>query len=520
MLARWRPGGRIGWSSLPLHPVGIAAVPVLFLFAQNAEQQVTLAPLWAPLGLALAGSVAALLVFSVLFRDRLRGALAASLVLALFFTYGHAWNLLGSPTDGRGWLAVAYAALGVIGLVVIWRGRRWVRPATGFLNLAVTLLVAFNVVRIGDFALGSIGPDQPASVPPPIAIGQPARKPDIYYIILDRYAGPQTLERVYGYDNEPFLTALEDRGFAIARDAWANYFKTALSVASSLSMEYLDADALTADEPSSFGPVFGMLRGHLAVPETLKALGYDYVHLGNYWEPTATNVDADVSLRFQDASEFGAAVRSTTALSLLSPPQQPDDDPETAEFPELARDTTLYAFDRLEEAAGRAGPTFVFAHILVPHPPYVFDADGSMPTEQERRERPETAEYVHQLEWANGRVLQAIDHLLDVPSGQEPIIILQADEGPWPPAFSRDQKHFQWLDATPDEIAWKFGILNALYLPGTDAEAAGVTARLSPVNEFRVVFDAFFGADLPLLPDVTYLSPDYDHLYDFVPYTR
>jgi hypothetical protein len=253
---------------------------------------------------------------------------------------------------------------------------------------------------------------------------------------------------------------------------------------------------------------------------TLKALGYEYVHLGNYWEPTATNVDADISLRYQEASEFASALRATTALMLLSPLGAVDNDPETIEFADLARATTLFAFDRLEESVERPGPTYVFAHILVPHPPYVFNADGSTPTEEQRRERAEAAEYVEQLQWTNQRVLAAIDALLDVPAGEEPIIILQADEGPWPTAFTRDQRNFQWLDASAEEILQKFGILNAFHLPGVDAADAGITDRTSPVNEFRIIFNSYFGSDLPLLPDETYLSPDYARMYELVEYPR
>jgi hypothetical protein len=40
------------------------------------------------------------------------------------------------------------------------------------------------------------------------------------------------------------------------------------------------------------------------------------------------------------------------------------------------------------------------------------------------------------------------------------------------------------------------------------------------VNSFRIVFNAYFGAQLPLLPDRTYLSPDQGHLYEFSLYPR
>jgi hypothetical protein len=46
----------------------------------------------------------------------------------------------------------------------------------------------------------------------------------------------------------------------------------------------------------------------------------------------------------------------------------------------------------------------------------------------------------------------------------------------------------------------EYEILNAYYLPREDARAM-LYPRISPVNSFRVVLNAFFGKDLELLPD-------------------
>jgi len=504
---------------VPFHPLGAAAVPVLFLFAENQVQQVTLDPLWRPLALGVLLAVTLLLTCSALLWDWLRGALLASLVLVLFYSFGHAWNLVGGALGDRVWLADIYLIVGVAGGFLIWRrGGSWVPSATGFLNVAVLLLLAFNMGRVADFALGSASPVGGTPSPPP-GIDASGRRPDIYYLIFDRYGGAGTLERVYHHDNEPFLAALEERGFAVARDAWANYFKTALSLTSSLSMDYLDPQRFPP-EAEGFGLVHQALRDPLRVPATLTAIGYEYVHVASYWEPSATNADAQIVVRYEDATEFEAAVRATTALSLLEEPRDEDDDPETIPFPDLARETTLFAFDAVEDAATRPGPTYVFAHILVPHPPYVFDADGSLPSAAESDERTEEEEYAAQLAWTNGRILAMVDRLLDAPPGEEPIIILQGDEGPFPQRYRTIGAGFQWFSATEDEVAQKFGILNALHLPGVDGSTVGLTDRTSPVNNFRVVLDAYFGADLPLLPDVTYLSRDHANPYVLQEYRR
>ena len=200
--------------------------------------------------------------------------------------------------------------------------------------------------------------------------------PDVYYVILDRYAGSNGLAEAYDFDNEPFLTALEERGFDVARNAHANYIKTPLSLASSLNMEYLDADALEgrgrvgrgsrADPP---GP-----GRHLVVPSALKELGYRYIHVANWWTPTATNVDADRTFRYDGQDEFSTVLAQTTLLRAFTEPEAAPTDPWDWR---ILRGHSAYALDRLDEIPELPGPKFVFAHLLLPHDPYVFDRDGS-----------------------------------------------------------------------------------------------------------------------------------------------
>jgi hypothetical protein len=456
-------------------------------------------------------------------RDWARAGLMASALLGLFFSFGHVWNLADVALQQR-WLLTAIWVVWAIGLVQLaWRGGTWVRNATQVLNLATAGLVLFNLFRIGEYVISTrLFPDT-TGVVPTIQVGE-AGRPDIYYIILDRYAGEQTLGGVYGFDNRPFLEALEDRGFIIAHDSWANYLKTAPSVVSTLSMDYLDPEAYIQSTPHTFGPIHAALQHRLAAPAALKSIGYEYVLVANWWEPSSKNVDADVIERYTQFSQFSTILAATTMLLALAPETEasPDEpDPESIAYSELARRHTLYGFDAIERAASRDGPTFVFAHLTIPHSPYVFNPDGSMPTAAQTAERSDDEEYVLQLEYANRRVLEVIDTILDLEPGQlDPIIILTADEGPWPPGFRADQEDFQWLEASDADIAWKFGILNAYRMPGVDLEAEGFSDRISPVNAFRILFNAYFGTHLELPPDMTYLSPDYDHVYDFVEYSR
>jgi hypothetical protein len=92
-------------------------------------------------------------------------------------------------------------------------------------------------------------------------------------------------------------------------------------------------------------------------------------------------------------------------------------------------------------------------------------------------------------------------------SSVEPIIIIQSDEGPYPPAFADynngEASLYPWTKASRETLQRKYGVLAAYYLPDVPAEQ---TAELnSSVNTFRFVFNHYFGASLPYLPDCALL---------------
>jgi hypothetical protein len=164
------------------------------------------------------------------------------------------------------------------------------------------------------------------------------------------------------------------------------------------------------------------------------------------------------------------------------------------------------------------GPKFVLAHVLLPHEPYVFLADGSYPDARQRA-RPEAVRFAEQLSYLNRRIRTIVDTLLDVPAERRPIIIIQADEGPQPPRYHAAPKTFDWQTATDAELVAKFGILSAFYLPAGAPEPE-VWPDLTPVNTFRLVFDRVFGAGLPLLPERIYTSENLEHPYAFTEITE
>ena len=161
----------------------------------------------------------------------------------------------------------------------------------------------------------------------------------------------------------------------------------------------------------------------------------------------------------------------------------------------------------------------MFGHILMPHWPYIVDADGRFDDHRIRpgaRWDPVTRQsqiaeaYLEQLEFTNRKTLALIDALLDRPVASRPVIVLQSDEG-----------FYTWLQsgsrATDRDLEQHFNILNAYYLPRV--RRPGLYPTITPVNTFRLIFRAYLGARMSLLPDRNYVQKDKRDLYVFLDVT-
>ncbi len=504
----------------PIYPILGAAYPVVFLYAQNVQEAIAPSEVLIPLAVSAAATLAVVILLRGLIGQWAPAALMSSLLLALFFTYGMAWDGLGPYLLGEWELLVGWAVVAILGLVLIWLFRGYARHVTLPLNIFMAIALLVNLIVIAGFVL-NIRPIAASTGSGVTAIGEAdpsAPTPDIYWIVVEEYGSQRVLSEDFHFDNSPFLNALRDRGFYIADESTANYLKTAPSIQSARNLEYLDAPTLRsqAKSPSDWGPIYNGLQSPFEVQQFLGALDYRFVYAGTFWAPMATHPSAEINYVYEGlTSEFLETLQQATILRALRDlgPQAPYD------WRRNRWNQTLYELRSLEHASDLGGPKFVHAQLALDHEPYVFHPDGSFVTEDEEREMSHEQQYVGQLQYTNTQMVAWVDQLLDVPEDQRPIIMLLADEGPWPNGYRYNERTYDWTSATPTELAQKFGILNAVYLPGKSAEEAGFYPSITPVNEFRVLFNAYFGLDLPLLPDRNYIWPNQSDIYNLIDVT-
>ncbi len=169
-------------------------------------------------------------------------------------------------------------------------------------------------------------------------------------------------------------------------------------------------------------------------------------------------------------------------------------------------------FKRLRELAVLPGPKFVFAHIISPHPPYLFDRKGNLPPLSEMgtlsigdNDIWKSPRYIDQLVFINRQVEDVVDRIVSN-SKVPPIIIIQGDHGPGCftlPTLNGPARSLTMEEVSQQCIRSRMGIFNAYYFPGVGKSM--LYSTITPVNSFRVVFDAYLGTKLGLLEDKSYV---------------
>ena len=460
------------------------------------------------------------LLFSVLFagilylllkltlRNAYRAAFLSALWMVLFFSYGHIHNLLIEKWEGINftpWMLGSWLLLAVLSVVWVTRPKLTFVASVPPLNVIALGLAIVTLVQISSGFQKRDGHRLGADNAPVQDLTLPVNPPDVYYFILDMYTREDLMKNAYDYDNSGFLKELESRGFYVAQCSQSNYTRTELSVASSMNMSYLQGlDAKFVPENIGRMRLWDALK-HGAVRYNLEQMGYQTVSYATGFAWSELD-DADVFMTpppfASGMSEFETLFLQTT---LMGEAQKLGWFNADEIMGQNFRDRDMLVFHSMGDVVNMPGAQFVYVHLIMPHPPFVFGPDGAYTDPanfwNENKIYPKDKfeiGYENQVTFLNQKLLEMLDTILSN-SETPPIIILQGDHGPW---SQPNPQHFY--------------ILNAYHLPGHNDE---LYPTISPVNSFRVVFNDYFGGKYDMLDDISYYSP-VPKLYNFtkIPY--
>ena len=491
---------------IPFFPLLFALYPILALYAFN-QREVGLDVLARPLGAALLAAALVTLLLRLVLRSWSKAALGTTILVFLFFSYGHLYNILKTDLGFLAGLARHRYLLPLYGLIAltafyfIIRRRAPGRDLVQFFNLAglvLTILMIGQIIYTNLSNRGETDKAQQALPFQPLKVDAAQKMPDVYYIVLDGYTRSDALLRDFNFDNSPFIDQLTRLGFYVVPCSRPNYTYTLGSVTSTLNMDYVQPlETDLAKIGITNNPWVALLKSRVRL--SLESIGYKTVGFQTDYRWSEMR-DADIYLApagtaysLQTLTPFEAMLLKTTAYRAVS------DDQVRANLQQLETinhlflahiNTQKFLLSQLPKVAGNPAPTFTFAHILIPHRPYVFAADGTILTDPGyfggENDEPIDEEYtrkgyVGEIQFINTQISAILSEIF-AQSKTPPVIVIMGDHGLREPNRGEN--------------------LLAVYLPGNHPDA--FYASLTPVNVFRIVFNRVFGTTYDLLPDVTY----------------
>lgn len=311
-----------------------------------------------------------------------------------------------------------------------------------------------------------------------------AEKPNVYHIILDEYTDNEILEESFGYNNAKFLGFLEKNQFYVPDKIFSISSSTPKELDYILNMEY----------PESFGWVSENYQkmNNNKVMSKFSEQGYKIIETNSMMRYKNFSL-VDESLCYNTNfinSEFLDQILNKSIIRYFMEKHQEN----------TRRDTIRCSFDALTEIPGNTdSPTYVFSHLYVPHPPFIFGKNGENITPIHRGisglQSWENSEgYINQLIYSTSEISRVIDNIIE--KDPSAIIVIQGDTGTNTGSNLSLEKSF-------DDIYKSHSILYAIRISEeVDLE------NINPVNTYRIIFNHIFGSGFDYLDDFSFEVDD------------
>jgi hypothetical protein len=232
-----------------------------------------------------------------------------------------------------------------------------------------------------------------------------------------------------------------------------------------------------------------------AALDTFRRVGYEIVTVPSPFSYVALQT-ADRVLDSGDANEFEISLATAFGTRAILP------DLQRRWFSDSLRDRTLDAFERNVALARERGgpPKLVFTHVMSPHPPMLFAADGSptdawpcfpeacipfIPGDQfGPATRPLVAGQVNHL---NRLVLESVRAIQDA-SAVPPVIVVFSDHGHRREYGNHDE------------------LFKSLLMTSTPGYPALFPTGSTPINVLPRILNAYHDAGIPLASEESYFT--------------
>ncbi|MBK8608824.1 MAG: sulfatase-like hydrolase/transferase [Chitinophagaceae bacterium] len=391
--------------------------------------------------------------------------------------------------------SVLLPVLLVVNIAVIWwlrKNRQHYHKLFLYLNLLFLFFCVFDGAML--LVRGLRYKETALTNPVPFDNQLVTKKPNIYFLLFDEYAGYKSLRDSFNFKNDSLYQFLQQRRFT-ELPVFANYDFTPFSMSSILNMQYVPENYRKAllTQPDIQNR-FGEIR-NAQVLTIFRSLGYrvenysifdikDYPALFESNGLFPIHAGLLTNKIFHNRLIKGIGWRLVTGRF---------------EIPFLKK-YYMYRKDRynkdvessvLKSAGNHSNnPKFCYAHFLLPHGQFYRDSAGAYNQPKQIMNDEYLADkslYLAYLKYTNNIIKQLLDTIIAKDPGA--VIVVMSDHG------------FYDYENPGDNDPYNYDNICFLRSPAVDSGVYGLPK--SNVNFFRYLFNTGFGQRLPYLPDST-----------------
>lgn len=486
------------WLRSPLFPL---LLPVFFVFHGYVENYYFLAfrDCLGLLGMYLIGTLVVYFATRLWMKESMKAALFTTWIMAIYFFFGALHDFLRKHDSifSKYSILVPVLVLATVCIALLIRKRFPSLRLPVFLN---ALLLLYMLLDAGILTQKALAKKQAPPVDHSLLSATVTRcdscaRPDIYFILFDEYSNSRTLKEIYHYDNSGFDSFLVREGFHVQWNSRSNYAGTFLSMASTLNFSYLsDLKDVTF---SKYKDLLDAIANNNVV-NFFYTQGYTVINNSPFDLPGHPSGRSIPFISTKARLISNRTLFNYIVIELEGRVKNTLWGPDGAES-RIEEETDKQNKDALQETKEESlkktsAPRFIYTHVLMPHPPYLYDSllrrrnhfDIAAHLDEDPRY------YLNYIPYTNACARDLLE-TIKRNTGGKAVIIFMSDHG------------FRYRtngNLTP----YFFDNQNAVYFPDNDYHL--FYDSISSVNQFRVVFNKLFRQNLPLLKDSTLFLPE------------
>ncbi|MEG0763795.1 MAG: hypothetical protein RR424_08230 [Oscillospiraceae bacterium] len=453
-------------------PFTIYAFPAIFLYAKNVKEANLSDMLLPMLALVSLGYVIFAIAY-IVYRSALPASIYSALLGFVILNYGFferaARKLLPFL---RIWQLLPLAALG-IGIIIAvlnYKATAWQEPIALLLTICFQALILVNIITALPTEIVKLTATEKTNEFDNLTFVSEPTRPNIYYILLDEYAGFIQCKNGLGYDNTQLESFLKNEHFNISYASHNDSSSTTVVMTNIFALDYIADDSTTSAQMSK-SIKSGILH------DILKKSGYTQRGVGDTQWLYISN-DLKSKKQSKAMTDDGEDFWSLLTKNMIFSDQNNFTEHSGVNASILLRD--MDSFDTF--ALSPNSSQFNMLYLCCPHHPFYFNSDGSRNTDGNlfNYDGDNVQGYIAQLQYVTTRIAKSIKRIID--NDPNSIILLCSDHGLRFGSALQVEEHKN--------------ILNALYYKGE--EILDFEGK-SGVNTMRLILNKELDLHLPYL---------------------